>query len=98
MDTRRSAIELPRKMEDQEDKMPKGSGLLEVARTGIFRLRLSGFPLGSLASSLKYGTGSGRKQELTLCFRGFDVGMPLAQIMRGRRRSSVRDSGRGCGL
>ena len=67
MDTRRSAIELPPKMEDQEDKMPKGSGLLEVARTGIFRLRLSGFPLGSLASSLKYVTRSDRKRELMLC-------------------------------
>ena len=71
--------------------MPTSSDLLVVPRTGNFRLSLSGFSLGSPASSLKYGTRSDRKQELTLCFRGFDVGMPLAQIMRGRRRSSVRD-------
>ena len=66
-------------MEDQEDKMPKGSGLLVVPRTGIFRIRLSGFSLGFPASSLKYGTGSGQKQELARYFRVFDVGMPLAQ-------------------
>jgi len=48
--------------------MQTSSDLLDVARTGIFRLRLSGFSLGSLASSLKYGTGSGRKQEFPFVF------------------------------
>jgi len=85
-------------MEGQEDKMPTGSGLLVVPRSGTFGLNLSGFSHGFPASSLRYGTRSDRKQELALCFRVFDVGMPLAGTMHGRRRSSVRDSGRGCGL
>jgi hypothetical protein len=66
-------------MEDQEDKMPEGSGLTIVPRTGIVRPGLSGFPLGFPVSSLKYGTVVGRKQEFARYFGGFDVGMPLAQ-------------------
>ena len=64
-----------------------------MVRTGIFRLRLSGFSLSSPASSLEYGTRPDLKQQLVACFRDVGVGMLLARISRRRQRSSGRKSG-----